>query len=542
MNSKLVLAFALGVCGVMTVGAIGWYTVHQVRSQYRQVSHETFRNTVDLLHMRSAARDLIRAVYALAPPATWTIDAELIEKEIYDVVSRYDSFRKRYLEVPFRSPKEKELFEIQDRIWQQERKVAGKAVELGRAHDSRKRNEFFRILREELRPIVVEHSSALQDLIELNEVHRESLIQGADAATDRGGRLFYFVTLICAAFLLVVAATLGMRLSRDLRKILGSLESGATGLTKAAREIAASGKEVTDTAERQADSVQKSSSSLQQMSAIVDRNSEQCADSLQDVERSDGDGKLAREAIQKMKSDINGIIASNNEIADTIDLNSRRVESIVELIKQMSEKTKVINEIVFQTKLLSFNASVEAARAGEHGRGFSVVAEEVGNLAKMSGVAAKDIATMVERSVDLVRSIVAETRRDLAQLVKVNKEKVETGLQSSDHCAQAVDSLLGSMSSVATRVREIAQASQEQAAGVRDISRTILQLDEATQTNVSTAATTARASADVHRQSAELGEIVLKLNTIISGTARVGSSALPERSDLDSDSAASRAA
>ncbi|MBC7465119.1 MAG: hypothetical protein H7256_03945 [Bdellovibrio sp.] len=50
-------------------------------------------------------------------------------------------------------------------------------------------------------------------------------------------------------------------------------------------------------------------------------------------------------------------------------------------MEEIGNKTKVINDIVFQTKLLSFNASVEAARAGEHGKGFAVVAEEVGKLA-----------------------------------------------------------------------------------------------------------------------------------------------------------------
>ena len=74
------------------------------------------------------------------------------------------------------------------------------------------------------------------------------------------------------------------------------------------------------------------------------------------------------------------------------------------LISEIGNKTKVINDIVFQTKLLSFNASVEAARAGEHGKGFSVVAEEVGNLAHMSGNSAKEITQLLESSINRVNN------------------------------------------------------------------------------------------------------------------------------------------
>ena len=59
---------------------------------------------------------------------------------------------------------------------------------------------------------------------------------------------------------------------------------------------------------------------------------------------------------------------------------NKEIQEIVKVIAEIGNKTKVINDIVFQTKLLSFNASVEAARAGENGKGFAVVAEEVGKL------------------------------------------------------------------------------------------------------------------------------------------------------------------
>ncbi|MHA0111674.1 methyl-accepting chemotaxis protein, partial [Klebsiella pneumoniae] len=79
------------------------------------------------------------------------------------------------------------------------------------------------------------------------------------------------------------------------------------------------------------------------------------------------------------------------------DANSQ-LQSISNIIGEISAKTNIINDIVFKTQLLSFNASIEAARAGQHGRGFAVVAEEVGNLAQMSGNAAKEIRALLEDS------------------------------------------------------------------------------------------------------------------------------------------------
>jgi hypothetical protein len=97
-----------------------------------------------------------------------------------------------------------------------------------------------------------------------------------------------------------------------------------------------------------------------------------------------------------VESAIMEIQETNKKLVDDVLEGNRKISEIVELVKEIGNKTKVINDIVFQTKLLSFNASVEAARAGEHGKGFAVVAEEVGNLASMSGQASKEISALLE--------------------------------------------------------------------------------------------------------------------------------------------------
>lgn len=74
------------------------------------------------------------------------------------------------------------------------------------------------------------------------------------------------------------------------------------------------------------------------------------------------------------------------------------VTDLINFVEEISVKSKVIHDIAFKTKVLSFNASVEAERAGVRGRGFSIVAQEMKRLAEISGKASEDIASLVERT------------------------------------------------------------------------------------------------------------------------------------------------
>ncbi|WP_211363207.1 methyl-accepting chemotaxis protein [Fluviispira multicolorata] len=128
-----------------------------------------------------------------------------------------------------------------------------------------------------------------------------------------------------------------------------------------------------------------------------------------------------KEIINKMINSIEHIKSSNENIIREVIQGNNRISEIVKVISEIENKTKIINTIVFQTKLLSFNASVEAARAGEYGRGFSVVTEEVGNLAQMSGNASKEISTMLQSSIDKVKNIIEETKENIENILNISK-------------------------------------------------------------------------------------------------------------------------
>ncbi|MDO9184284.1 MAG: methyl-accepting chemotaxis protein [Bacteriovorax sp.] len=128
----------------------------------------------------------------------------------------------------------------------------------------------------------------------------------------------------------------------------------------------------------------------------------------------------------------------------------------------IDEKTKVIDDIVFQTKLLSFNASVEAARAGEQGKGFAVVAEEVGKLAQSSGEAAKEINLLLKEGVERINNIVSESNNKIKFLIEKGNESLRAGDQLSQMSSKQLNHLSDLSDKIQIKVQEISNAIEEQ--------------------------------------------------------------------------------
>jgi methyl-accepting chemotaxis protein len=146
----------------------------------------------------------------------------------------------------------------------------------------------------------------------------------------------------------------------------------------------------------------------------------------------------------------------------------------------------VIDGIAFQTNILALNAAVEAARAGEQGRGFAVVASEVRNLAQRSAAAAKEIKTLIGDSV----------------------EKVERGSKLVGQAGVTMDEVVASVKRVTDIMSEIANASQEQSAGIEQVNLSIIEMDSMTQQNAALVEEAAAAAQSLQDQAGELARVV----------------------------------
>ena len=173
---------------------------------------------------------------------------------------------------------------------------------------------------------------------------------------------------------------------------------------------------------------------------------------------------------------ISNMATYSKELKDLISAGQELAVSTVNSMNDINSQTQaiaeaitVIDQIAFQTNILSLNAAVEAATAGEAGKGFAVVAQEVRNLASRSADAAKEIKDLVEKAT-----------------VKTN-----FGKKSADKMIAGYDELNVSILKTTKTINDISTASKEQQEGIEQINDAITTLDQGTQGNASVASQTA---------------------------------------------------
>ena len=335
---------------------------------------------------------------------------------------------------------------------------------------------------------------------------------------------------VLSGFLILFFAGLAsFFVGRSLREgILGSLKGVVSQLGETAQStgitslsILENSQKLSSAATEQAAALQETVSALTEINAMVAKSRDNANDSVAVVAKSQESAAQGKKAVENMVHSINEISSSNEMILQQTEDSNRKIEDIVRVINEIATKTKVINDIVFQTKLLSFNASVEAARAGEHGKGFAVVAEEVGNLAQMSGQAAKEISDMLGNSTETVANIVNETKSKISSLINQAKSKVDDGKKTANYCGEVLNQIVSSVEEVTHLVNEIATAASEQARGVDEITKAMHQLDEVTQTNSSMSNETNAHASVLSDHSKTLLEIVKTVEREVLGVTKV---------------------
>jgi methyl-accepting chemotaxis protein len=357
------------------------------------------------------------------------------------------------------------------------------------------------------------------------DASRGKMTEEAASGIDIYKRARVILWLITAASTLIGLSLVGI-LIKSVNRTMASigtsihhLEENSSALATAATDLASCSESLSTGVSTQAASLHETTAAIEQIVESASKTANFAESSLKHSVSSRDAALQGRKVVEEMVAAVEAINQNNESVVQQMELSNREFSEIARVIAEIGNKTKVINEIVFQTKLLSFNASVEAARAGEHGKGFAVVAEEVGNLATMSGNASKDISSLLESSVAKVNEIVKTTKSGMDKLVEVGSEKMQAGLSIARQCEEMLDLIVQNVSEVNQTINEISAASKGQAVSIKEIDRAVGELNTVTNENAAQGRRSSSNAELVFVQSEQLSKIVNDLSGVMRGDA-----------------------
>ena len=236
-----------------------------------------------------------------------------------------------------------------------------------------------------------------------------------------------------------------------LAEVISQIRTATASVSTASGQLNSSAQQLSQGATEQAGTLQQIASSLQSVEGSVVRNAQHAKDTARTANQASSQAERGGEAVQQT----------------------------VSAMREIAQKITVVEDIAYQTNLLALNAAIEAARAGAQGKGFAVVAGEVRKLAERSQSAAGQIGELASRSVAV-----------------------------AENAGQLLDRVVPMIRDTSNLVQEIAAASQEQMAAIRQINVGVSQLNEVVQQNAAAGHELASTSYDLATQSSTLQHYV----------------------------------
>jgi DNA repair exonuclease SbcCD ATPase subunit len=296
-------------------------------------------------------------------------------------------------------------------------------------------------------------------------------------------------------------------LNQDLLKFVRELDGFSSNSDQTSSSLRSASEHLSSSSSEQSAAVQETVASIAEIRSMLN----QTANHVREV--------------QNLTSTVNDKTQNGSQIMSRMEASVIAIEqanaqlhSLDEIMTAIREKTQIINDIVFKTQLLSFNASIEAARAGQYGRGFAVVAEEVGKLAQLSGGASKEIDQLL-----------SDSQKRVGKIVELVHGRVKDAKEVSGEALKRFSEIAKQIGSISEKVNQVGEATLEQEGGVEQTARAMDQMDAVALHNKKSAEEMFKVAEQVNHSNASIRELTLSIRRYVRDSNRVEAApAIPE--------------
>jgi methyl-accepting chemotaxis protein len=307
----------------------------------------------------------------------------------------------------------------------------------------------------------------INKLKDMEDFLTNNLIKESQEAKDyANGEAMFYISMAIAIIILFLGFTiLSIRflINNTLHKTFNTLRKSTTNIENISENSLQSARQLANNATSQA-------SVVEQLSAMAEETST--------------NNQSNNEFVEQLK-DLASETKNSAEFGYShIETLNKSMERINESSTNISSILKTIDEIAFQTNLLSLNAAVEAARAGEHGLGFAVVAEEVRALASRSASNAKETSIIIETSsIDVKKGMTIakdtnESFKDILDNIKKTNELTQKVVISTQEQAISIQEISSAINNIGNSTMDVANNSEQLAQNSNDIDKSLADLNK----------------------------------------------------------------
>lgn len=284
-----------------------------------------------------------------------------------------------------------------------------------------------------------------------------------------------------------------IKMIENLRSVTKEISEGVNVLGSSASEILASTTQVASSASETATAVSQTTATVEevkQTSQIVSQKAKYVTDASQKATQA---ALIGKKSVEELINGMNKIREQMESVAESIFKLSEQSQAVGEIIA-------TVNDLADQSNLLAVNAAIEAAKAGEQGKGFTVVAQEIKNLAEQS-----------KQATTQVRTILSDVQKSISAAVMVTEQgtkSVEAGVKQTNEAGESIGVLSNSISEAAQAATQIAASSQQQSVGMDQVALAMENIKQASSQNVAGTRQTEVAAENLHTLGLKLKELV----------------------------------